>query len=233
MAASHGPKTPPSSPRAHLNNPAIPAPTPSTPSPHKAVAPATGNPGWRRGAGHPPRARRAADHSDLPSATTASTLNPLSSTHEHAQWPHPAISTPWAQPRPQSRRAATRPKSNQIANPTPKLRRGPKSKQSPILHSPASESAKKTLHYPTKLNIQTRPAGDPAVATPQRSPPRGRRAGDPPSPHLPTVIPAHPPTSFPLPPLRHSRSHHSVIPAKAGIQGGGAVRGSPLPPYSP
>ena len=54
---------------------------------HKAVAPATAG--------------------DLPSATTASTLNPLSSTHEHAQRPHPAPRLPLAQPSPQSRRAAT------------------------------------------------------------------------------------------------------------------------------
>ena len=164
----------------------------------------------------PPRARRAADRSDLPSATTASTLNPLSSTHEHAQWPHPAISTPWAQPTPTSRRAATRPKSNQIANPTPKLPTRPQKQTTTHFALASFRKRKKTLHYPTKLNIQTRPAGDPAVATPQ------------PSPHV-AVAPA----------TRHSRSHHSVIPAKAGIQGGGAgygglgcraAGGSPLPP---
>ena len=103
--------------------------------------------------------------------------------------------------------AATRPKSNQIANPMPKLRRGPKSKQSPFLHFPASESAKKTLHYPPKLNIQTRPPAPPWV------PALGDLCTTTSFPHLPTVIPGPP----------------HVIPAQAGIQGGEAAWG--IPPH--
>ena len=100
--------------------------------------------------------------------------------------PYPSThNTPACQGGPPS--PAASPKSNQTAKPTPKLPARPKSKQLPFWHFPASENAKKTLNYPTKLNIQTRPprarsryrdrarGGGPAgTMADRRGPPEGR-----------------------------------------------------------
>ena len=83
-----------------------------------------------------------------------------------------------------------RPAPNPIKSPTPRrsYRRGPKSKQSPLLHLPASESAKKTLNYPPKLNIQTRPPAPPC----HPGFPLSETFAQPSFPLPPPVIPAHP-----------------------------------------
>ena len=131
----------------------------------------------------PPHGRRASDRAataQRPPATPAirpwrlrrdgSTLSPC------VTRPPPAP-PPWRphNPPPQSRRAATRrgsdpPKSNQIANPTPKLPPRPQKQTTTHFALPSFRKRKKTPNYPPKLNIQTRPADDPAVATPQPSP---------------------------------------------------------------
>ncbi len=56
---------------------------------------------------------------------------------------------------------ATRPKSNQIANPTPKLPPRPQKQTIALFPLSSFRKREKTLNYPPKLNIQTRPPAPP------------------------------------------------------------------------
>ena len=77
--------------------------------------------------------------------------------------------TPVATPQPSPHKAvaqrpvvvATRPKSNQIANPTPKLPPRPQRQTIARFALPRFRKREKTLNYPPKLNIQTRPPAPP------------------------------------------------------------------------
>ena len=76
-----------------------------------------------------------------------------------------------------------RPKSNQIANPTPKLPPRPQKQTIALFPLSSFRKREKTLNYPPKLNIQTRPPAPPWVPA----------LGD----LCITVIPAPPPPSCP------------------------------------
>ena len=77
--------------------------------------------------------------------------------------------------RPSRQRPATRPKSNQIANPMPKPPPRPQKQTIALFALSSFRKREKTLNYPPKLNIQTRPPAPPpsphmavAPATAQR-----------------------------------------------------------------